>query len=191
MDILAAYLANQPASSKRTRTSGKGKRSGNNAAVAFFARQTLVDLAGVLTPGSHDFSVGARPAPNLAYADLLELRELAHDVLLHRDTSERRKHPIFQDLSIFAQDGTSPFSVPFRHWGHRYGERQEASARTWGICRIPTETDFLRQTWEGKTLEGRAQGDPTNSARITTPSVPVPCTDSPCVTLLTCLLYEW
>ena len=65
-------------------------------------RQTLVALADVLTPGSWG---PTRPAPNLTYADLLELRELAHDVLLHRDTSERLKHPIFQELSVYLRKG--------------------------------------------------------------------------------------
>ena len=116
-------------------------------------RQTLVALADVLTPGSWG---PTRPAPNLTYADLLELRELAHDVLLHRDTSERLKHPIFQELSIFAKDSTSPFSDAFRYWGPRYAVWKEASARNWGLCRTPTETDFLRQTMEGM------EGDPKN-----------------------------
>ena len=156
MDILAKYMANQPASNKKTRN--RGKRSGNNAAIAFFAHQgfahqTLVALDGVLTSGSFDTT---RRALNLAYADLLELQELACDVVLHRDTSERRNHLIFEQLSIFAKDGTSPFSSAFSQWRHRYGEWQEASARTWGICRTPTKTDFLRQTWEG------SPGDPTN-----------------------------
>jgi len=144
MDILAAYLANQPASNKKTRNRGKRKRFGNNAAIAFFARQTLVALdEGVIHPGIDD---PIRPAPNFAYADLLELRELVHDVLLHRDTSERRNNPIFGQLSTFAKDGTSPFSVAFRHWKRRYDEWKEASTRTWGICGTPTKTDFLRQT---------------------------------------------
>jgi hypothetical protein len=78
MDILAAYLANQPASNKKTRNRAKSKRSGNNAAIAFFARQTLVALDdGVITPGLSD---PTRPAPNFAHAGLLELWELAHDV---------------------------------------------------------------------------------------------------------------
>ena len=52
-------------------------RSGNkplHAALAFFARQTIVALRDVLTLGSYDASL---PAPNLAYADLIELQELA------------------------------------------------------------------------------------------------------------------
>jgi hypothetical protein len=154
MDILAAYLANQPASNKKTRNRGKRKRSGNNAAIARFARQTFVALDhGVIIPGISD---STRFAPNFAYADLLELRELVHDVLLHRDTSERRNNPIFGQLSTFAKDGTSPFSVAFRLWERRYEEWKEASARTWGICRTPTKTDFLRQT-----LDDGAD-DPTN-----------------------------
>jgi hypothetical protein len=60
MDILAAYLANQPASNKKTRNRGKRKRSGNNAAIAFVARQTLVPLdGGVIHPG---ISNPSRPA---------------------------------------------------------------------------------------------------------------------------------
>ena len=96
-------------------------------------------------------------APNFAYADLLELRELVHDLPLHRDTSERRNNPIFGQLSTFAKDGTSPFSVAFRHWERRYDEWKEASARTWGICRTPTKTDFLTS----QTLDDSAD-DPTN-----------------------------
>ena len=96
-------------------------------------------------------------APNFAYADLLELRELLHDVLLHRDTSECRNNQIFGQLSTFAKDGTSPFSVAFRHWERRYDEWKEASARTWGICRTPTKTDFLTS----QTLDDSAD-DPTN-----------------------------
>ena len=154
MDILAAYLANQPASNKKTRNRGKRKRSGNNAAIARFARQTFVALDhGVIIPGISD---STRFAPNFAYADLLELRELVHDVLLHRDTSECRNNQIFGQLSTFAKDGTSPFSVAFRLWERRYEEWKEASARTWGICRTPTKTDFLRQT-----LDDSAD-DPTN-----------------------------
>ena len=66
------------------------------------------------------------------------------------------KHPIFQELSIFAKDSTSPFSDAFRYWGPRYAVWKEASARNWGLCRTPTETDFLRQTMEGM------EGDPKN-----------------------------
>ena len=129
---------NRPASNKKTRNCGK--RSGNNAAIAFFARQTFVALDGVLTSGSFDTT---RPAPNLAYADLLELQELACDVLLHRDTSERRNHPIFEQLSIFAKDGTSSFSAAFGQWRLRYEEWQEASARTWGYLSHPHEDRLL------------------------------------------------
>ena len=80
-----------------------------------------------------------------------------HDLPLHRDTSERRNNPIFGQLSTFAKDGTSPFSVAFRHWERRYDEWKEASARTWGICRTPTKTDFLTS----QTLDDSAD-DPTN-----------------------------
>ena len=144
----AAYLATQPVSKKKT---GKRNRSGNKplyVALAFFARKTLVALRDVLTLGFSSV-YDASPAPNLAYADLLELQELSHDVLLHRDTSERRKHQIFEQLDIFAKDSTSPFCAAFGQWHHRYEEWQEASARTFGICRIPTATDFLRQDMEG------------------------------------------
>ena len=44
---------------------------------------------------------------------------------------------------------TSPFSVTFGQWQHRYEEWQEDSARFFGICRIPTETHFLRQDMQG------------------------------------------
>jgi hypothetical protein len=69
-----------------------------------------------------------------------------------------RGHSGFAQLRIFAQNGTSPFSQAFCDWQSRYHhiecDWKEASARTFGIVRVPTATDFAREdsagepTWE-------------------------------------------
>ena len=79
-----------------------------------------VALLGVITAGAR---LGLRhpcDAPNLAYADLLELRYLAEDVLLHRDTDTRSGQSGFAQLSLFAQNSTDPYSQAFRDWQRRY-----------------------------------------------------------------------
>ena len=143
-DRFAAYLDAQP---KRTRRSRSNKQA-RNVARAFFARQTLVALQGVITAGAR---LGLRhpcDAPNLAYADLLELRYLAEDVLLHRDTDTRRAQSGFEQLSLFAQNTTSPYSPAFDDCRCRYDvpcDWKAASDRTFGVVRVPTATDSARE----------------------------------------------
>ena len=79
-----------------------------------YHQYTTPAVRGVLTAGVRSTPLfPCDPAPNLAYADLLELENLAEDVLLHRDTDTRREYSGFAQLSIFAQNGTSPFSQAF------------------------------------------------------------------------------
>jgi hypothetical protein len=70
-------------------------------------------------------------------------------VLLHRDTDTRRGQSGFVQLSLFAQNSTDPYSQAFRDWQRRYEvfdcDWKVASARTFGIVRVPTATDFARE----------------------------------------------
>ena len=100
---------------------------------------SLSSVSSLRAPGAYDTS---RPVPNPAYADLLELQELAQDVPLQRNTSHHQNHQVFKQLRIFVKDCTSPFLVAFGEWQHQYEKWQEDSARFFGICRIQTETDF-------------------------------------------------
>ena len=94
----------------------------------------------------------ATHAARHAYADLLELWYLAEDVLLQRDTHKRRRQSGFAQLSLFAQNGTDPYSKAFKEWQCRYEgsdcDWKVASARTFGIVRVPTATDFAREDAE-------------------------------------------
>ena len=128
---------------------GRSNKQARNAARAFFARQALVALQDVLTCGARPSAAPLRArTPNLAYADLLELQYLAEDVLLHRDTDTRRAQSGFEQLSLFAQNTTSPYSPAFDDCRCRYDvpcDWKAASDRTFGVVRVPTATDFARE----------------------------------------------
>ena len=108
---------------------------------AYLARQTLVALRNIFSLGAvHGHS---HADVNLAYAGLQELELAAQDILLHR--SGRHQDPLFQELRLFSSQGTCTFSRAFTVWRRKFEDWQLQSDRTYGICRIPTDTDFTRE----------------------------------------------
>jgi hypothetical protein len=152
---LAQLHAEQPGP-KHTRKSANNvaaKRSLNKeqnvAAQAYLARQTLMALRNILSLGAlHGHShADVNIYVNLAYADLKELELAAQDILLHR--SDRHELPLFKELRLFSSQGTCTFSPAFTSWRRRFEQWQLDSDRKYGICRVPTDTDFLREEMEG------------------------------------------
>ena len=142
--IWEAYLA-QLHAEQPVPTKTRKRKAKNMAAQAYLARQTLDALDSILSPGIVDGR--SFPALNLAFANLTELKLAAEDILLQR--SGRHELPLFKELRLFASQGTCTLSPEFLSWRSRFDLWQLESAREYGICRVPTVTDFLRQDMEG------------------------------------------
>ena len=141
--IWEAYLA-QLHAEQPVPTKTRKRKAKNMAAQAYLARQTLDALESILSPGIVDGR--SFPALNLAFANLTELKLAAEDILLQR--SGRHELPLFKELRLFASQGTCTLSPEFLSWRNRFDLWQLESAREYGICRVPTVTDFLRQGME-------------------------------------------